>query len=73
MSIAVILRLLHLTDDDSGEKSISVLLSGEESELVFMDHTFAEKKVSYHHSLFIYIKNEMYSTDIYIAFSLRSV
>ncbi|XP_013111699.2 uncharacterized protein LOC106090148 isoform X4 [Stomoxys calcitrans] len=29
-------------DDDSGEKSVSVLLSGEESELIFIDHPYAE-------------------------------
>ncbi|XP_037904122.1 uncharacterized protein LOC119647289 isoform X2 [Hermetia illucens] len=29
-------------DDDSGEKSVSVLLSGEESELVFIDHAYAD-------------------------------
>ncbi|CAO1329724.1 unnamed protein product [Diamesa hyperborea] len=29
-------------DDDSGEKSVSVLLSGEESEITFIDHGFAE-------------------------------
>lgn len=33
-------------DDDSGEKSVSVLLSGEESELTFIDHGFAEMTVS---------------------------
>ncbi|XP_037050970.1 ras-related protein RSR1 isoform X2 [Bradysia coprophila] len=29
-------------DDDTGEKSISVLLSGEESELIFIDHATAD-------------------------------
>ncbi|CAO1373432.1 unnamed protein product [Diamesa serratosioi] len=29
-------------DDDSGEKSVSVLLGGEESEITFIDHGFAE-------------------------------
>lgn len=33
------------TDDDSGEKSVSVLLSGEESELIFIDHPYAEMTV----------------------------
>ena len=31
-------KKLKISDDDSGEKSVSVLLSGEESELVFLDH-----------------------------------
>lgn len=34
------------TDDDTGEKSVSVLLSGEESELVFIDHTHTDVMVS---------------------------
>lgn len=29
-------------DDDSAEKSVSVLLAGEESELIFIDHTYTE-------------------------------
>lgn len=29
-------------DDESGEKSVSVLLAGEESELTFIDHTYSE-------------------------------
>ncbi|XP_070494454.1 uncharacterized protein [Chironomus tepperi] len=29
-------------DDDSGEKSINVLLGGDESELIFIDHAFAD-------------------------------
>ncbi|XP_053677553.1 mucin-5AC [Anopheles nili] len=29
-------------DDDSGEKTVSVLLSGEESELTFIDHSYTE-------------------------------
>lgn len=33
-------------DDESGEKSVSVLLSGEESELVFIDHPSTEISVS---------------------------
>ncbi|ETN66271.1 hypothetical protein AND_001915 [Anopheles darlingi] len=31
-----------LDDDDSGEKTVSVLLSGEESELTFIDHSYTE-------------------------------
>ncbi|KAL1454820.1 hypothetical protein WDU94_008954 [Cyamophila willieti] len=33
-------------DDEFGEKSVSVLLDGEESELTFIDHQFAEMPVS---------------------------
>lgn len=33
-------------DDESGEKSVSVLLNGEESELTFIDHSTAEMSVS---------------------------
>ncbi|XP_030380189.1 uncharacterized protein LOC115628284 isoform X2 [Scaptodrosophila lebanonensis] len=29
-------------DDESGEKAVSVLLSGEESELIFIDHSYTE-------------------------------
>jgi len=35
-----------LTDDESGEKAVSVLLSGEESELIFIDHGYTEMTVS---------------------------
>lgn len=35
-----------IADDDSGEKSVSVLLSGEESEMTFIDHAFIEMTVS---------------------------
>lgn len=34
-------------DDDSGEKCVSVLLSGEESELTFIDHSYSEMTVSW--------------------------
>lgn len=33
-------------DDESGEKAVSVLLNGEESELIFIDHSMAEMSVS---------------------------
>lgn len=36
-----------MPDDESGEKSVSVLLNGEESELTFIDHSTAEMSVSY--------------------------
>lgn len=35
-----------IADDDSGEKSVSVLLSGEESEMTFIDHAYTEMTVS---------------------------
>lgn len=36
------------TDDDSGEKSVNVLLGGEESELTFIDHSYSDMTVSEH-------------------------
>lgn len=36
-----------MADDDSGEKSVSVLLSGEESEMTFIDHAYIEMTVSF--------------------------
>lgn len=39
-------NLWFITDDDSGEKSVSVLLSGEESEMTFIDHAYNEMTVS---------------------------
>lgn len=39
-------------DDDSGEKSVSVLLNGEESEIVFIDHSTSEMSVSNFYFLF---------------------
>lgn len=35
-----------IPDDESGEKTVSVLLAGEESELTFIDHSCAEMTVS---------------------------
>lgn len=34
------------TDDEFGEKTVSVLLDGEESEIVFIDHPSSEMSVS---------------------------
>lgn len=36
----------YFLDDESGEKSVSVLLNGEESELTFIDHATTEMSVS---------------------------
>lgn len=33
-------------DDEFGEKTVSVLLDGEESEMIFIDHASAEMSVS---------------------------
>ena len=41
----------HVTDDEFGEKSVCVLLDGEESELTFVDHPSSEMSVSI--SLFV--------------------
>ena len=35
-----------VSDDEFGEKSVSVLLDGEESEIVFIDHPAHEMSVS---------------------------
>lgn len=40
-----------ILDDEFGEKSVNVLLSGEESELTFIDHSTMEMTVSYIHNL----------------------
>lgn len=39
-------RFRLVSDDESGEKTVSVLLAGEESELTFIDHSCAEMTVS---------------------------
>lgn len=46
----IITFLTHLffgnTDDEFGEKTVSVLLDGEESEMIFIDHASSEMSVS---------------------------
>lgn len=37
---------MFVADDEFGEKSVSVLLDGEESELIFIDHPSTEMSVS---------------------------
>jgi hypothetical protein len=37
---------LSAADDEFGEKTVSVLLDGEESEMIFIDHPSAEMSVS---------------------------
>jgi hypothetical protein len=34
------------TDDEFGEKTVSILLDGEESEMIFIDHPTVEMSVS---------------------------
>lgn len=34
-------------DDEFGEKTVSILLDGEESEMIFIDHPSAEMSVSW--------------------------
>jgi hypothetical protein len=41
-----IVYLSAVSDDEFGEKSVSVLLDGEESEMVFIDHPSSEMSVS---------------------------
>lgn len=38
---------IQCTDDEFGEKTVSVLLDGEESEIVFIDHPSSEMSVSF--------------------------
>ena len=40
-------KLLLLTDDEYGERSVSVSLDGDESELTFIDHAAGEMSVSF--------------------------
>lgn len=40
-------RILDGVDDEFGEKTVSVLLDGEESEIVFIDHPSSEMSVSF--------------------------
>lgn len=38
--------LITFADDEFGEKTVSILLDGEESEMVFIDHPSIEMSVS---------------------------
>lgn len=43
----IVYRIMHWpTDDEFGEKTVSILLDGEESEMVFIDHPHVEMSVS---------------------------
>lgn len=42
-------------DDESGEKAVSVLLNGEESELIFIDHATNEISVSLPFPYFLFL------------------
>lgn len=37
---------LYIVDDEFGEKTVSILLDGEESEMIFIDHPHVEMSVS---------------------------
>lgn len=37
---------LYVADDEFGEKTVSILLDGEESEMIFIDHPHVEMSVS---------------------------
>lgn len=41
-----VLNTLYISDDEFGEKTVSILLDGEESEMVFIDHPHIEMSVS---------------------------
>ena len=40
--------ILLIPDDEYGERSVSVSLDGDESELIFIDHTAGEMSVRIH-------------------------
>lgn len=40
------MQCLDDADDEFGEKTVSILLDGEESEMIFIDHASAEMSVS---------------------------
>lgn len=44
--IYVIEESRYVSDDEFGEKTVSILLDGEESEMVFIDHPHVEMSVS---------------------------
>ena len=44
--ISWLLKFTIVSDDEFGEKSVSVLLDGEESEMIFIDHPSTEMSVS---------------------------
>lgn len=50
-----------VSDDEFGEKSVSVLLDGEESELTFIDHPYSEMSVSYIILMFTYMSVALFS------------
>ena len=48
-------------DDEFGEKTVSILLDGEESEMVFIDHPSSEMSVRKHiKRISINVKNDVY-------------
>lgn len=61
-----ILCLVHIADDESGEKTVSVLLAGEESELTFIDHSCAEMTVSSDSFVAKRLLYTYYSPSVYI-------
>lgn len=55
------------SDEEYGEKSVSVLLDGEESELIFVDHSSGEMSVSLFHFIMkhtLLIKHVVFSRRI---------
>ena len=57
-------KIFPVSDDESGEKSVSVLLAGEESELTFIDFATADLSVSddpFSITRQIYISNSLFS------------
>lgn len=46
-------------DDEFGEKTVSILLDGEESEMIFIDHPSSEMSVSNKHQTFASFKSHV--------------
>lgn len=51
LDIENLITFPFVSDDEFGERTVSVLLDGEESEMIFIDHPSAEMSVSKHNSL----------------------
>lgn len=51
--------IVFLPDDEFGEKTVSILLDGEESEMIFIDHPHIEMSVSISH-FYLHFHNFFY-------------
>lgn len=53
--ILYIFFFICVADDEFGEKTVSILLDGEESEMVFIDHPSSEMSVSNKELYYVYL------------------